>query len=325
MAHKMLALDAQVKTADDGTGTFSAVISAFGNVDLQGDRVMPGAFGKTLARWREKGRDIPIVWAHNTGNPFAIIGKANPNDLNETENGLVLEKGVLDLSNEFAGQVHNLMKQGIVDQFSFSFDVPRGGQQRGKDGANELTELDVFEIGPCFRGANPATELLSVKTVNGQTGELVLNSTSHASNNVGINNMQTLGTSGFSGTLTTTIPVDGTFKTNLPPTVSVQEALETVEQIVADGEKAGAALSRANRDRLSALRQRVSDIGAEIDDIIGTDDGKTATDVSEKTGGEPTATPTETPDETQEPTARDFEKAFATLRRQELRRASEPN
>src|SRR5687768_1326736 len=52
----------EVKAASDGAaaGTFEAIVSVFGNVDYAGDRVMPGAFERTL---KERGLP-PIYWNH---------------------------------------------------------------------------------------------------------------------------------------------------------------------------------------------------------------------------------------------------------------------
>jgi hypothetical protein len=43
--------------------------------------------------------------------------------------------------------------------------VPPDGQRKASDGANELIEIDLYEIGPTLKGMNPATELRSVKAL----------------------------------------------------------------------------------------------------------------------------------------------------------------
>jgi HK97 family phage prohead protease len=146
---------------DEATGEFEAIVSVFNNVDAQGDRVLPGAFEKSLASWRAKGSPIPVLWSHDWGNPQAHIGAADPNLVEEVERGLKV-RGQIDLDNPFAGQVYKLMKGRRVVQFSFAYDIVK--ERRAKDGANELVELDIIEVGPTLRGANPDTELLSVKS-----------------------------------------------------------------------------------------------------------------------------------------------------------------
>lgn len=147
-------------SADGTVGEFEALVSVFGNVDLQQDRVLPGAFTKTLDTWRASGDPIPIIWSHDWGNPHAIIGSADPGDVTETKAGLLV-KGKIDLTNPFAAQVHNLMRQRLVKEFSFAYDVVL--ERQAKDGANDLVTLDLIEAGPTLKGANPDTQLVGVK------------------------------------------------------------------------------------------------------------------------------------------------------------------
>jgi len=163
MQHKAFSVD--VKADSDGeAGSFEALVAVFGNVDSVGDRIVPGAFSKTLERWRGAGDPIPIILSHKHDDPMAHIGIADPNDVVETDRGLRV-RGTLDIhDNETAKQVHRLMKRRSLKEFSFGYRVPRGGERAAKDGANELLEIDLVEIGPTLKGANPSTELHAVKS-----------------------------------------------------------------------------------------------------------------------------------------------------------------
>lgn len=141
-------------------GEFEALVSVFGNVDLQGDRVVQGAFTKSLQRWRESGDPIPIIWSHDWGNPHAHIGAADPLNVKQSPQGLRVT-GQLDLENPFAAQVYHLMKTRRVKEFSFSYEVVR--EKMAADSANELLDLELIEVGPTLKGANPETELVGVK------------------------------------------------------------------------------------------------------------------------------------------------------------------
>ena len=129
MKHKTVEL-IEVKAEEDGQepGTFSALASVFGNVDHVGDRVMPGAFKKTLGKWRESGRPLPVILSHQWENPFATIGKADPRAVLETDDGLLVQ-GMLDIEhNDTAKQVHRLMKAGLMTGWSFGYTVRDGGE-----------------------------------------------------------------------------------------------------------------------------------------------------------------------------------------------------
>ena len=145
------------------TGEFQALVSVFGNVDRGGDRIMPGAFAESLERWRKSGDPVPIIWSHEWQTPDAHIGVADPHDVVETDRGLLV-RGKLDIDdNDIARRVYKLMSRRSLKEFSFGYSVPPGGERRAKDGANELIELDLVEVGPTLKGMNPATELHSVK------------------------------------------------------------------------------------------------------------------------------------------------------------------
>jgi HK97 family phage prohead protease len=146
----------------DDSGTFEATVAVFGNVDKGGDRIMPGAFEKSLAQWEASGDPIPVIFNHDWGTPDAHIGVVDK--AIETQQGLLV-KGRLDVEdNPVAKQVHRLMMRRSLKEFSFGYSVPKGGEKRAKDGAMDLTEIEIAEVGPTLKGMNPATELHSVKS-----------------------------------------------------------------------------------------------------------------------------------------------------------------
>ncbi len=157
---------------DGQTGRFEALVSVFGNVDLQGDVVMPGAFEKSLAKWQEAGDPIPVIWSHDWADPFAHIGFVDPKNAVEimpgtkagTEGrGGLKVVGQIDLDKPFARQVYDLMKTRRVKEFSFAYDVVAENFNE-QTSANELHILDIIEVGPTLKGANPDTVSLSVKS-----------------------------------------------------------------------------------------------------------------------------------------------------------------
>lgn len=152
---------ASFKAVDVGAGEFEALVSVFGNVDHGGDRVVKGAFAKSLAAWQEKGDPIPVIWNHMWENPEAHIGAVKAEDAVETDTGLLV-KGRLDLDNPFAAQVYRLLSERRVKEFSFGYKVVNAER---KERSLDLLELDLFEVGPTLKGMNPATELLAVKAL----------------------------------------------------------------------------------------------------------------------------------------------------------------
>lgn len=166
---------------DQDEGTFEAIVSVFGNKDLVGDIVMPGAFAKSLEHWKSSGDPIPIYWSHRLDDPTYNIGAVAeaeelfggdpriPDWANEQVKaaGGLYVKGVLD-DHGLGKHVQHLMKTRRVKQFSFSYDVLRETQSKSGD-ANELHELWLHEVGPTPLGANPLTELIGAKNLEDES------------------------------------------------------------------------------------------------------------------------------------------------------------
>lgn len=152
----------EVKMRDDAApGTFEAVVSVFGNVDSVGDRMIKGAFARTL---EEKGNP-PVVWSHEWQVP--PIGQVE--SATETDEGLLV-KGRLfigaDEGHAVAQQVYTAMKAGALKEFSFGYQTKasRDVEEDGKE-IREITDVDLFEVGPTLVGANSETRLVGVKSL----------------------------------------------------------------------------------------------------------------------------------------------------------------
>jgi uncharacterized protein len=149
-----------VEVKANGDGQVEALVSVFKNVDLAGDRVMPGAFAASIARWQASGDPVPVVFSHKWDDPWAHIGEVT--GLEETEAGLKATYRLDVDDNPLAAHIHRLMRRRSLKEHSFAYTVAKS--KTAEDGANELLELDIIEVGPTLKGMNPDTELLSVKS-----------------------------------------------------------------------------------------------------------------------------------------------------------------
>jgi HK97 family phage prohead protease len=162
---------------DEGPGVFEAVVSVFGNVDLAGDRVLPGAFAGSLDRWKSSGDPIPVIFSHQWDSLDAHVGTVleakellpGAPEIAGTPieaNGGLWIKGRLDVEDPeeaFARRLWKRLLNRRIKEFSFAYDVL--AERTSSDGANDLVELDVIEVGPTLKGMNPATELLLAKSL----------------------------------------------------------------------------------------------------------------------------------------------------------------
>ena len=154
--------DCAVQYKDEGTGSIEGYASTWiRKQDSYGDVVAKGAFTKTLKERWNGGKGIPFLWSHQLDNLRSFIGTA---DADEDEKGLHFV-AVFDGTEE-AQKVRQLYKDGRLRKFSFAFDVKDAGTVTLEDGtkANELRELDLYEISAVTVPANDDAGVVEVKS-----------------------------------------------------------------------------------------------------------------------------------------------------------------
>lgn len=150
-----------VKYRDEGNGSIEGYASTWiREPDSYGDVVKEGAFTKTLAERWNGGKGIPLLWAHQMDQLKSFIGTA---DADEDEKGLHFVAKFDDT--EEAQRVRELYKDGRLKSFSFAYDTLDWAPIELEDGrkANELRELDLFEISCVTVPANSDATVTEVK------------------------------------------------------------------------------------------------------------------------------------------------------------------
>ncbi|MFF1820387.1 HK97 family phage prohead protease [Kribbella sp. NPDC058245] len=163
---KTLPARAKAANATDD-GIVEALVATY-DVDSSGDRILPGAFAKSLQEWADSGTTIPFIWSHLHDDLDAYLGEVM--EAKETDDGLWV-KAQIDMDDEKARKAFRLIKGGRVRQYSFAYDVPEGGAKEDTDGPGEtaLSELRLYEVGPTLIGMNQNTRTLVAKS-NDETG-----------------------------------------------------------------------------------------------------------------------------------------------------------
>ena len=148
-----------VKSAAEDTGTISGYFSTYDRkVDSYGDIVAPGAFTETIKAREDSGHPFPLCWNHDLDQ---IIGKVD--SIEDTEKGPLMTASFFDTP--LAQEKREIVKSGVVYQFSFAYDVLEAGPVELEDGtkANELRKLDLFEVSIVPIPANQNAVLTDVK------------------------------------------------------------------------------------------------------------------------------------------------------------------
>lgn len=144
----------QVKDLSED-GTFEGYGSVFGNVDSYGEKVLPGAFVKSLAAHKREGTSVLMLWNHDTHQPIGVW-----EDLAEDAKGL-WGKGRLLLEIQRAKEVQTLMRNKAIGGLSIGY---REVDVDDDKGVRLLKELNLYEISPVTFPANRRARIEAVKS-----------------------------------------------------------------------------------------------------------------------------------------------------------------
>ena len=158
MIYNYKSFNLEVKDVDTKQGVVSGYFSAFGNVDSDGDIMMPGAFKRSIQDWGPEGKGrIKHLLNHDPSKP---LGKIQV--LKEDEYGLYYESkvGKHNLGQDYI----KMIESGLIAEHSIGFKTLR--EQKSGD-ANQIHEVMLFEGSSLTAwGANEATPLLGMKNMN---------------------------------------------------------------------------------------------------------------------------------------------------------------
>lgn len=137
-------------------GEIEGLAAAFGNLDSYRDRIMPGAFAKTL-----KGRlhPLPMLFSHDMSRPVGAW-----TSLAETEAGLVA-KGKITLDAVDGKSAYALVRDGAITGLSIGFITK--ATQPSKNSERWIKEIELLEVSLVAIPANDAARITSVKSITG--------------------------------------------------------------------------------------------------------------------------------------------------------------
>ena len=156
---------AKIEDVDVKQGIVTGYFSAFGNVDKGGDRIMPGAYAKTIAERGPKSKNA-IKWLYNH-DTSKLVGKI-----------LELEEDSFGL--KFVGQISKAPSardyiyyydEGIITEHSVGIEVlgySYTSEEEKAAGIVNLTELKLYEGSSVLWGMNENTPTTSVKNLEYQ-------------------------------------------------------------------------------------------------------------------------------------------------------------
>jgi len=156
---------AQMKVVEeeDGPGYVEGYGAVFNNIDLGGDRIIPGAFKKTIAEKLPLKR-IKFVDNHNGywGSSEDIIGVVE--GAKEDEFGLWFRAKLS--KSQRAQEVREKIKDGILDALSIGYNPVKYSYEKiegREDDIRNLEEIELSEVSVVPWGMNPLATVTGVK------------------------------------------------------------------------------------------------------------------------------------------------------------------
>lgn len=145
-----------IKSLSDA-GQIEGLAAGYGNLDAHGDIFAPGAFTKSIAAISRGGRTPAMLLHHDQRRP---AGRWT--DFAETPKGLVV-KGHLAIEAADGREAYALLKGGALTGLSVGY--REKAAKAGPQGANLITEADLFEVSLVATPSNPITTISSVKGI----------------------------------------------------------------------------------------------------------------------------------------------------------------
>lgn len=140
---------------EDGSRIITVYYSAFGNVDSDGDVIVPGAFTKTLKENGPNAKNrIWHLFNHSTDKPIA-----KPFEI--MEDGFGLKARVKMPNTTLGNDTYELYKEGHITEHSIGFQTIKS---QAKTGYNEINEIRLLEGSSVLWGANANTPTVGVKS-----------------------------------------------------------------------------------------------------------------------------------------------------------------
>ncbi len=137
-------------------GLFAGYASVFNELDHHNEIVAPGAFRRSLAKWRRYGRSPAMLWMHDPTLPIGLWLS-----LKEDKNGLAVQ-GRLALRTQKGEEAYELLKLGALTGLSIGYRVV-SSRIDAKRKARILTDLDLFEISLVTFPANEQARVTEMK------------------------------------------------------------------------------------------------------------------------------------------------------------------
>ena len=146
-----------IMDADVQKRTVKAAIAVFGNVDLDGDIIVPEAVTKTIKEQGPMGKKL--IWHLVDHNPSLKSALGKPKELYVEGNELIAVTDIVET--ELGEDYLKMAEADLINQFSIGFSTIK---DEIKNDIRTIKELRLYEFSSVLWGANPMTRMVGMKS-----------------------------------------------------------------------------------------------------------------------------------------------------------------
>jgi HK97 family phage prohead protease len=156
--HMKYGAPGKVEDVDVSKRMVKGYFSAFNNIDAHKDRILPGAFKKTVVENGPLGTGrVKFLRDHNPAMPVGPL-----KELAEDSFGLMF---VAQLNDTAAGKdLAVLYDTGEITEHSIGFELLKGGYLENEDGGLDIKEVRLWEGSAVLWAANQLAKLVELKS-----------------------------------------------------------------------------------------------------------------------------------------------------------------
>ena len=122
----------------EAEGRIEGYASLFGHRDQGGDTVERGAYARSLARLKERGGRVRMLWQHDPAQPLGVWDEVREDGRGLWASGRLLP----DVAR--AREARALINAGALDGLSIGYRTLKAA--KGPDGSRRLIEIELWEV-----------------------------------------------------------------------------------------------------------------------------------------------------------------------------------
>lgn len=141
-------------------GVFSGYAAVYDVVDLGGDMLHRGSFGKNL---KDKGNKRKLLWQHDKSTPIGVV------ELSEDNTGLKIDKGKFNLNSQEGKNAYENTKFWLEEDLTAELSIGWRSVKSptwDEDGVAHIKEAKVFEVSVVSIAMNPLAQVTELKELS---------------------------------------------------------------------------------------------------------------------------------------------------------------